>query len=487
MTTAPHPPPPATPPPGMLRFALTAAAWFIGLFGVLRLDWMERAVLEPMAQLQQRVADQLTGAPSNLVYADASCSGGDAMALCLGTVMAFPAATWSARLRGAAVGIGVIAVFNTLRLGTLSLVAATPSLLDLLHVYIWPSILILVAVAYVYAWMRRQQHADASRADGDHGRAWHAPARRFLGLTVVGTGAYFAAAGWLYESTLLYTLGGWVATTGAALMTAIGVSAAASANLVRTAHGAFLVTQECIATPLIPVYAAAVLSAPLARVWRIAALGATPVIFFLLGVARLLVLALPSTLVASPTVAIHAFSQVLVAGLLVAGLAVLSARAGDRPHPGRRVVWAMGAGLVAALAAGPLWSDLLHRVGAGVQLLVQHGGHSLIADPQGAVAILPAFQLGLCAALCSAVGARGAWWRRLPLVVGGLAGLQLTCLLGLGELSHHAGLAPHTSLIRAWGVVAPLALVWLAWGPLFAPPPGMLSRRAALQPTPRPA
>ena len=482
MTTAPQPPPPTPPASGMLRFALTAAAWFIGLFGVLRLDWVERAVLEPMAQLQQRVADQLTGAPSNLIYADASCSGGDAMALCLGAVMAFPAATWSARLRGAAMGVGVIAAFNILRLGNLSLVAANRSLLDLLHVYVWPSILILVAVAYVYAWMCRQQRTDRA-AD----TTWHGPARRFLLLTVVGTAAYFAVAGWLYESTLLYTLGGGVATTGAALMTAIGVSAAASANLVRTAHGAFLVTQECIATPLIPVYAAAVLSAPLSRTWRVVALGATPAIFFLLGVARLLVLALPSTLVASPTVAIHAFSQVLVAGLLVAALAVLSARAGDRPHPGRRVVWAMGAGLVAALAAGPLWSDLLHRVGAGVQLLVQHGGHPLIADPQGAVAILPAFQLGLCAALCSAVGARGAWWRRLPLVVGGLAGLQLTCLLGLGELSHHAGLAPHTSLIRAWGVVAPLALVWLAWGPLFAPPPGMLSRRAVFQPTPRPA
>ena len=482
MTMDPHPPSPAPPPPGMLRFALTAAAWFIGLFGVLRLDWVERTVLEPMAQLQQRIADQLTGAPTTLVYADASCSGGDAMALCLGTVMAFPTATWSARLRGAAVGVVVIAAFNTLRLGNLSLVAANRSLLDLLHVYVWPSILILVAVAYVYVWMRRQE-----RTDRVPDTTWHGPARRFLLLTVVGTAAYFAAAGWLYESTLLYTLGGGVATTGAALMTAIGVSAAASGNLVRTAHGAFLVTQECIATPLIPVYAAAVLSAPLARGWRVAALGATPAIFFLLGVARLLVLALPTTLIASPTIAIHAFSQVLVAGLLVAGLAVLSARAGDRPHPVRRVVWALGVGLVAALAAGPLWSDLLHRAGAGVQLLVQHGGHSAIADPQGAVAILLAFQLGLCAALCGAVGARAAWWRRLPLVVGGLAGLQLALLLGLGELSHHVGLAPHTSLIRAWGVVAPLALVWLGWGPLFTTPSGVFARRTALQPAPRPA
>ncbi len=482
MTTDPQPPPSDPPASGVFRFALTAAAWFIGLFGVLRLDWVERTVLEPVAQLQQRVADQLTGAPTSLIYADASCSGGDAMALCLGAVMAFPAATWSARLRGAAVGLVVIVAFNTLRLGNLSLVAANPALLDLLHVYIWPSILILVAVAYVYTWMRRQQ-----RTDREPDSAWHGPARRFLLLTVVGTAVYFAVAGWLYESTLLYTLGSWVATTGAALMGAIGVSAAASGNVVRTDHGAFAVTQECIATPLIPVYLAAVLAAPLARGWRVMALGATPVIFFFLGVSRLLVLALPATLVASPTVAIHAFSQVLVAGLLVACLAVLSARAGDRPHPVQRAGWAMGVGLVAALATGPLWSDLLHRVGAGIQRLVQHGGHQLMADPQGAFSILPAFQLGLCAALCGAVAARGSWWRRLPLVMVGLAGLQLTALLGLGEMSHHLGFAPHVSLIRAWSVVAPLALVWLLWGPLVTPPPGALPRRADLRHAPRPA
>ena len=56
-----------------------------------------------------------------------------------------------------------------------------------------------------------------------------------------------------------------------------------------------------------------------------------------------------------------AFSQVLVAGLLVAGLAVLSARSVGRPHPARRAVGAIGVGIVAALAVGPLWSDLLHR------------------------------------------------------------------------------------------------------------------------------
>ena len=65
----------------------------------MRLGWVERQLLLPFAQLQERVADQLTGVQTDAVYVDASCSGGDAMALCLGAVLAFPA-TWSARLRG---------------------------------------------------------------------------------------------------------------------------------------------------------------------------------------------------------------------------------------------------------------------------------------------------------------------------------------------------------------------------------------------------
>ena len=264
----------------------------------------------------------------------------------------------------------------------------------------------------------------------------------------------------MHESALLRTLGVWVALTGAGILATLGVSATAAGNIVTTTHGAFIVTQECIATPLIPVYLAGALAVPLARWRRVAALGAAPAIFFLLGVARLLVLALPTTLVASHTVAIHAFSQVLVAGLLVAGLAVLSARSVGRPHPARRAVGAIGVGIVAAVVVGPLWSDLLHRAVDGGQVLVQHGGHRVVDDPQGALAILAALQLGLCAAFWVAVGARGPW-RCLVLGVVGLAGLQLTVLLGLGELSHHLGFAPHVSLIRAWGVVVPLAVVWV--------------------------
>ena len=470
MTTDPQTRPPAPPPAsGVLRFALTAGAWFIGLFGLMRLGWVERQLLVPFAQLQERVADQLTGAPTDAVYVDASCSGGDAMALCLGAVLAFPA-PWSARLRGAGIGLLVITSFNIVRIGNLSLLGDNLPLLDLLHVYIWPAILIVVAVAYVHAWMRRQMGPAASGAGSDPGVAWQGPARRFLLLTVVGTVAYFAAAAWVYESALLRTLGVWVAMTSAGVLAAFGVSATASGNIVTTTHGAFIVTQECIATPLIPVYLAGALAVPLARWRRVAALGAAPAIFFLLGVARLLVLALPTTLVASHTVAIHAFSQVLVAGLLVAGLAMLSARSVGGPHPARRAMGAIGAGIVATLVVGPLWSDLLYRTVAVGQVLVQHGGHRVVDDPQGAIAILPALQLGLCAACWAAIGWRGPW-RRLVLGIVGLAGLQLTVVLVLGELSHHLGFAPHVSLIRAWGVVAPLAVVWvLRWPRLTVSP-----------------
>jgi hypothetical protein len=136
----------------------------------------------------------------------------------------------------------VIAVLNTVRIGTLSLVVGDRPVFDLLHVYVWPAILIVVAVAYVFAWMR-QQGGSAGRAARESCNAWHGPARRFLLLTVVGVAAYFAAAGWFYESDLVRTLGGWVATIGGGILAAIGVSATVSGNVVRTATLPCLVHQ----------------------------------------------------------------------------------------------------------------------------------------------------------------------------------------------------------------------------------------------------
>ena len=202
---------------GMLRFTLVTGAWFVGLFGLMRLPWVERTLLTPFAQLQQGVADQLTGAPSNLVYADASCSGGDPIALCAGAILAYPA-TWGARLRGAAVGIVAITALNVVRLGNLSLVAEDQALLNLLHVYVWPGILILAAAGFVYAWMGRQ----GSAADGGPGGGAAAgalsggvvlgpAARRFLLLAALLVVAYFATAPFFYQSPAVDVIAGWIA------------------------------------------------------------------------------------------------------------------------------------------------------------------------------------------------------------------------------------------------------------------------------------
>ena len=236
----------------MLRFTLVTGAWFVGLFGLMRLPWVERVVLTPFAGVQQRVADQLTGAPSELVYADASCSGGDPLALCAGAIFAFPA-TWGARLRGAAVGFTLITAVNVVRLGNLSLVAEDKALLDLLHVYVWPAVLILVAAGFVYGWMGRQGlGAGPGAAPGDGttggevasfgGLALGVAARRFLLLAALLVAGYFATAPFFYESAFVDVVAGWIAVTGGVILAAAGTTAAVSGAVIRTAHGAFVVT-----------------------------------------------------------------------------------------------------------------------------------------------------------------------------------------------------------------------------------------------------
>ena len=448
---------------GMLRFTLVTGAWFVGLFGLMRLPWVERTLLTPFAQLQQGVADQLTGAPSNLVYADASCSGGDPIALCAGAILAYPAA-WGARLRGAAVGIVAITALNVVRLGNLSLVAEDRALLDLLHVYVWPGILILAAAGFVYAWMGRQGSAAAGGPGGGAaagalpgGAVLGPAARRFLLLAALLVVAYFATAPFFYQSPAVDVIAGWIAVAGGTILTAAGTDARVQGAFIFTSHGGFVVTQECIFTPLIPLYLAGALAAPLGWKRRTAMLLATPAVFFALGVSRLLVLAVPAAVVGSYVTAIHAFSQTLVAVLLVAAAAIWTAGGGRRGLA--RACLAIGAGTVAAFAAAPVLGAVVGGAVSGLQGLAGHAGH-VFADDQGAWAILPAFQVGLFAALWIAVAGGGRSWRR---ALAGLAGVilaQAAFGLPVAELAHHYGFDPHVGLIRGWALVLPAAAVW---------------------------
>jgi hypothetical protein len=143
------------------------------------------------------------------------------------------------------------------------------------------------------------------------------PVRRFIVLTLVFLVAFIAASPLYLDSRLLLSVAALAARSAALILRLTGLDAVATANMLTTSRGSFLVTQECLSTPLIPVYLAAV--AAYSRTWRrgaLALLAAAP-LFFVLGVARLLVVALPNALVGSPRFAIHAFYQVLLAVVVV--------------------------------------------------------------------------------------------------------------------------------------------------------------------------
>ena len=135
-----------------LRFALQGLAWTLGLFGLLRLAWLETHAILPLTQLQARLAEAGFGAPALPVQVTLACSGADAVALCTGAMLAYPA-PWRGRIAGAALGVALIVALNIVRIGTLG-AAAGSAWFDPLHVYVWPAVLTLGIAGYVFVWMR---------------------------------------------------------------------------------------------------------------------------------------------------------------------------------------------------------------------------------------------------------------------------------------------------------------------------------------------
>ena len=195
----------------------------------------------------------------------------------------------------------------------------------------------------------------------------------------------FSAAAPLYlESPAVLALAGFIARAAAATLGLLGVNAHAAANVLWTARGGFLVTQECISTPLIPVYLAAVCA--YATTWRrrIPGVLATLPLFTILGVVRLLLVALPGV-VPSPLFFVHAFYQLLLGAVVVLVAALW--RHGRRAAAGPALAGIV-AGVLFVFLLGPLYTRVVSYP-AGIPL----------DDPQGAIAFLPAFQVGLYLAL----------------------------------------------------------------------------------------
>jgi exosortase/archaeosortase family protein len=433
-------------PTDAAKFVLWGVAGSLGFFGLLRLNWTEAHVVLPFTRLQGGLAAGLFGTSALPVEVTLACSGADVLALCLGAVLAYPV-QWRRRLAGAAGGAGLILGLNTLRIGSLGRVAASPPWFNTLHVWVWPAVLTLAIAGYVFGWMRladrRQALAENAVAVGSSSSARPQPTRRFVFLTA-GFLLLFSAASPLYlESASVLALAGFVARAAAVTLGIVGVSAHVAANVLLTPRGGFLVTQECISTPLIPVYLAAVCA--YSTTWRRLILGvlATLPLFTALGIVRLLVVALPDAMADSPIFLVHAFYQ-LVLGAVFVFLAARWRRGGRTAL--RHALFGVIAGVLFFHLLGPLFTRV-----------VTYPAGAPLDDPQGAIAFLPAFQVGLYLALWVAAFTAAGWRRFL----GGLAVLGLTQtagLLALHALTSRSGLTAHVSDVRGWAVVGPVLI-----------------------------
>ena len=427
-----------------LSFAIRGGAWSLGLFGVLRLRGVETGALLPLTQLQARLAEGAFGRPAAPIDVTLACSAADAFALCAGAILAYPA-RWPARLKGAAGGIALILVLNTLRIGVLGRAAGTPAWFEALHLYVWPALLTLTIAGYVFAWMRRAQRSEAAPLPSPSPSTAPFTLRSAL---LMGTFlVLFVAAAPLYlESAAVLAVAAFITRMAAGALPLVGVPATAAGNVLSTARGGFMVNQECLASPLIPVYLAAVIALSRTARSRAMALAAAVPLFVGLGLARLLVVALPAALVGSPLFFVHAFYQLLLAALVV----FLAAR------------WRHGAGVTAwrrALLGGALGAVFVTLLGPPSAAALQMAfAPAPLSDPQGALAFLPAFQFGLYVALSVAAFVALDW---RPFAAG-LAVLALSQIAGFALLqivAAQAAFLPHVRDVRAWALAAPLLVV----------------------------
>jgi hypothetical protein len=159
---------------------------------------------------------------------------------------------------------------------------------------------------------------------------------------------------------------------------------------------------------------------------------------------RLLVVALPGVVVASPLFLVHAFYQLLL-GAVVVFLAAQWRHGGSAAPRHALIGVIVGAAFFYLL--GPFYARIVtYQVGAPLD------------DPQGAIALLPAFQIGLYLALWVAAFV-AAGWRRFLAGLAVLALTQTAGLLALDALASHSGLTARVTDVRGWAVAGPLLIV----------------------------
>ena len=434
-----------------IRLVALAAGWNLAFFALLRSQWFTEHATMPVARWQQAIAAWYGGGATCPVTVTAECSGADVMALAAGIIMAYPA-SWRRRLGGVALVLPALLLLNIVRIGTLSRVAGSPALFQALHLYVWPILLVAASAVLVVGWMRT-----ASRER----TPW--PGVR-LALYALGGFALIVPllATWSHLSTAF----AFVAGGAGVVLRAFGAQAVANGAQLTTARGAFVVTSDCLLSPIIPLWVAAVLAWPLTRWQRVTGLVLTLPLIASIAIARLLVLAAPKALVASPLLIVHGFHQLVLFAALV-GLTVAWAEP-RRTGWAHRAVARTGLLLVAvtlvSLAIAPFYDASILMAAGGLRVWAPHALSTLLppGDVQGALALLPVYQLALLVALVTAAGAP-IRWRRLAVAAVAQWLSQVGLALVLGEMAHR-GVEWHALAVRAWAVALPVCLAFVAVG-----------------------
>ena len=276
-------------------------------------------------------------------------------------------------------------------------------------------------------------------------------------------GAFVVGTPWIAPSAVVAKSCSFVANAEALLMGAFGANVVTSGAALSTARGAFVVTPECILSPIIPLWVAAVFWWPLSRRGRIIGLLTTIPVIAGLATLRLFVLAAPGAWIDSPIIFVHGFHQLVLFAALVMVTALHGARQARRGRAAARGLFVLAICAIGAFTLGPVYNELI----VGVTTLLAHfAPHAIVTlrpatEVQGALAILPVYQLALFVAMVWAFG-RPIRWRWIASVLAGLALSQALLLLGLGELAAHAGVHPHALVLRGWAVILPVGLALLA-------------------------
>ena len=166
----------------MARHRTPSLLWAGGLYVVLALAFLGLflsrsfvdGIVSPLSIGFARAAGgvfSLAGVPvstkSSIVYLPNiaveivhQCTGIGVALLLLAAVLAFPS-PWRAKLGGIAVSLGVMPLVNFVRILSLCWVGMySVPLLEIGHLYVWPPVVMMVAVATFLLWMRQVVHAE---------------------------------------------------------------------------------------------------------------------------------------------------------------------------------------------------------------------------------------------------------------------------------------------------------------------------------------